>query len=267
MATLFKSSTEEYSNLELFEHDFDPEIPTIRELGNQYAAQLINSIRQQLGIDGTVVVNRDSVALAEALKSEDIDYNGFYGDYAKPLNGSDRPFVKETYEKMGLKTDGYRGGQHVTVIGSHYSKGAYVGNPLGLFLNSIFHHILWPILWHPEEDTFASEFLLNSERNLLGLSETPFNVEGSWDGIHLALLSESDVADSSKFDVTANLTVPVPSLTAAKKAQEQAQESSEVCSRRLQASSRANKSDSRRMLKAQTAQTATAESIALAKEP
>ena len=266
LATLFKSSTEEYSNLELFEHDFDPEIPTIRELVNQYAAQLINSIRQQLGIDGTVVVNRDSVALAEALKSEDIDYNGFYGDYAKPLNGSDRPFVKETYEKMGLKTDGYRGGQHVTVIGSHYSKGAYVGNPLGLFLNSIFHHILWPILWHPEEDTFASEFLLNSERNLLGLSETPFNVEGSWDGIHLALLSESDVADSSKFDVTANLTVPVPSLTAAKKAQEQAQKAQKSAQDAYKHAQEQTKAAKEEVTKAQTTQTATAESIALAKE-
>lgn len=266
LATLFKSSTEEYSNLELFEHDFDPEIPTIRELGNQYAAQLINSIRQQLGIDGTVVVNGDSVALAEALKSEDIDYNGFYGDYAKPLNGSDRPFVKETYEKMGLKTDGYRGGQHVTVIGSHYSKGAYVGNPLGLFLNSIFHHILWPILWHPEEDTFASEFLLNSERNLLGLSETPFNVEGSWDGIHLALLSESDVADSSKFDVTANLTAPVPSLTAAKKAQEQAQKAQKSAQDAYKQAQEQTKAAQGEVTKAQTAQTATAESIALAKE-
>ncbi|HFU4356557.1 TPA: SEC10/PgrA surface exclusion domain-containing protein [Streptococcus suis] len=264
LATLFKRSHE----VESFEYDFDPEIPTIRELGNQYAAQLINSIRQQLGIDGTVVVNRDSVALAEALKSEDITYETSESRFA-PLKGSDRPFVKETYEKMGLKTDGDRGGQHVAVIGSHYDKGAYVGNPLGLFLNSIFHHILSPILWHPEENTLASEVLLNPDKILLGLSETPFNAEGSWLGIHLALLSESDVADSSKFDVNANLTDPVPSLIATKEAQAQAQmeqKSAQDAYKQAQEQTKAAKEEVTKAQTAQTAQTATAESIALAKE-
>ncbi|NQM29362.1 LPXTG cell wall anchor domain-containing protein [Streptococcus suis] len=268
-ASLFISSIEEFYKIYSFERDFGPEIPIIRELGNQYAAQLINSIRQQLGIDGTVLVNNDAIALAEALKSEDIDYNGFYGAHAKPLNGSDRPFVKETYEKMGLKTDGYRGGQHVAVIGSHYSKGSNEGNPLGLFLNSIFHHILWPILWLPEEDTLASAVLLNPNKTLLGLSETPFNVEGSWDGIHLALLSEADVADSSKFDVNANLTDPVPSLIATKEAQAQAQmeqKSAQDAYKQAQEQTKAAKEEVTKAQTAQTAQTATAESIALAKE-
>lgn len=251
-----------------FEEDFGPEISTILGLGNQYAAQLINSIRQQLGIDGTVVINQDSVVLAEALKSEDMAYET-EGYRFGPLNGFDSSFVKEIYDYMGLKTDGDRGGQHVAVIGSHYSKGSNEGNPLGLFLNSIFHHILWPILWHPEEDTLASAVLLNPNKTLLGLSETPFNVEGSWDGIHLALLSEADVADSSKFDVNANLTDPVPSLIATKEAQAQAQmeqKSAQDAYKQAQEQTKAAKEEVTKAQTAQTAQTATAESIALAKE-
>lgn len=267
MTTLFNStSLSNKSGIsEYFEYDFGPEISTIQELGNQYAAQLINSIRQQLGIDGTVVINRDSVALAEALKSEDITYENTVYRF-EPLNGSDRPFVKETYEKMGLNTDGDRGGQHVAVIGGNYGMGSYIGVNMAMFLESVFTHIVWPILQHPEEQTRISEVLLNPDKTLLGLSETPFNVEGSWDGIHLALLSESDVADSSKFDVTANLTAPVPSLTAAKKAQEQAQKAQKSAQDAYKQAQEQTKVAQGEVTKAQTAQTATAESIALAKE-
>ncbi|HFI0321194.1 TPA: SEC10/PgrA surface exclusion domain-containing protein [Streptococcus suis] len=247
-----------------FEYYYKTQIPAIMQLGNQYAAQLINSIRQQLGIDGSVVINRDSVALAEALKSEDNTYTK-PGIRYEELNGSDRPFVKETYEKMGLKTDVEKEGQYVTAIGSHYNMGSSYDEPISEFLRTIFQHIVWPILQHPE-DTFASEFLLNPERNLLGLSETPFNVKGSWDGIHLALLSESDVADSSKFDVNANLTDPVPSLTAAKKAQEQAQKAQKSAQDAYKQAQEQTKAAKEEVTKAQTAQTATAESIALAKE-
>ena len=247
-----------------FEYSCKTQIPAIMQLGNQYAAQLINSIRQQLGIDGSVVINRDSVALAEALKYEDNTYTK-PGIRYEELNGSDRPFVKETYEKMGLKTDVEKGGQYVTAIGSHYNMGSGYDGPISEFLRTIFQHIVWPILQHPE-DTFASEFLLNPERNLLGLSETPFNLKGSWDGIHLALLSESDVADSSKFDVTANLTAPVPSLTAAKKAQEQAQKAQKSAQDAYKQAQEQTKAAQGEVTKAQTAQTATAESIALAKE-
>lgn len=259
MTTLFNSTSGN------FEYEFGPEISTILELGNQYAAQLINSIRQQLGIDGTVVINRDSVALAEALKSEDITYETPGSRFA-PLNGSDRPFVKETYEKMGLNTDGDRGGQYVAVIGERPSIGVHVNDTMGTFLGTIFRHIVWPILEHPEEQTLASEVLLNPDKTLLGLSETPFNVEGSLYGIHLALLSESDVADSSKFDVTANLTAPVPSLTAAKKAQEQAQKAQKSAQDAYKQAQEQTKAAQGEVTKAQTAQTATAESIALAKE-
>ncbi|HFI0415779.1 TPA: SEC10/PgrA surface exclusion domain-containing protein [Streptococcus suis] len=263
--TLFNFASGQYDR---FEEDFGPEISTILGLGNQYAAQLINSIRQQLGIDGTVVINRDSVALAEALKSEDITYeNTVYRN--EPLNGSDRPFVKETYEKMGLNTDGDRGGQHVAVIGEHHGRGAVLGYNMGVFLRTIYAHIVWPILEHPQENKLASAVLLNPDKILLGLSETPFNAEGSWLGIHLALLSESDVADSSKFDVNANLTDPVPSLTAAKKAQEQAQmeqKSAQDAYKQAQEQTKAAKEEVTKAQTAQTAQTATAESIALAKE-
>ncbi|HEM3677174.1 TPA: SEC10/PgrA surface exclusion domain-containing protein [Streptococcus suis] len=263
--TLFNFASGQYDR---FEEDFGPEISTILGLGNQYAAQLINSIRQQLGIDGSVVINRDSVALAEALKSEDITYeNTVYRN--EPLNGSDRPFVKETYEKMGLNTDGDRGGQHVAVIGEHHGRGAVLGYNMGVFLRTIYTHIVWPILEHPQENKLASAVLLNPDKILLGLSETPFNAEGSWLGIHLALLSESDVADSSKFDVNANLTAPVPSLTAAKKAQEQAQKaqkSAQDAYKQAQEQTKAAKEEVTKAQTAQTAQTATAESIALAKE-
>ena len=263
MRTLFNSASWDY---ERFEEDFGPEISTILGLGNQYAAQLINSIRQQLGIDGTVVINRDSVALAEALKSEDIAYETSYRYKFGPLNGVDSSFVKETYEKMGLKTDGDRGGQHVAVIGEHYDRGAVWSYTMDVFLRTIYTHIVWPILQHPQENTLASAVLLNPDQILLGLSETPFNAEGSWLGIHLALLSESDVADSSKFDVTANLTAPVPSLTAAKKAQEQAQKAQKSAQDAYKQAQEQTKAAQGEVTKAQTAQTATAESIALAKE-
>ncbi|HEM3637979.1 TPA: SEC10/PgrA surface exclusion domain-containing protein [Streptococcus suis] len=264
MTDLFSSTSLSYRS-EYFERDFGPEISTIQELGNQYAAQLINSIRQQLGIDGSVVINRDSVALAEALKSEDITYENTVYRF-EPLNGSDRPFVKETYEKMGLNTDGDRGGQHVAVIGGNYGMGSYIGVNMAMFLESVFTHIVWPILQHPEEQTRISEVLLNPDKTLLGLSGTPFNLKGSWDGIHLALLSESDVADSSKFDVNANLTAPVPSLTAAKKAQEQAQKAQKSAQDAYKQAQEQTKVAQGEVTKAQTAQTATAESIALAKE-
>lgn len=264
MTALFNSTSLSY-NSEYFEYDFGPEISTIQELGNQYAAQLINSIRQQLGIDGTVVINRDSVALAEALKSEDITYENTVYRF-EPLNGSDRPFVKETYEKMGLNTDGDRGGQHVAAIGGNYGMGSYIGVNMAMFLESVFTHIVWPILQHPQENKLASEVLLNPDKILLGLSETPFNVEGSWDGIHLALLSESDVADSSKFDVTANLTDPVPSLIATKEAQAQAQMEQKSAQDAYKQAQEQTKAAKEEVTKAQTAQTATAESIALAKE-
>ncbi|HFU3960717.1 TPA: SEC10/PgrA surface exclusion domain-containing protein [Streptococcus suis] len=262
---LFNSASGQYYR---FEEDFGPEISTILGLGNQYAAQLINSIRQQLGIDGTVVINRDSVALAEALKSEDIAYETRGAKFG-PLNGVDSSFVKETYEKMGLNTDGDRGGQHVAVIGEHHGRGAVLGYNMGVFLRTIYAHIVWPILEHPQENKLASAVLLNPDKILLGLSETPFNAEGSWLGIHLALLSESDVADSSKFDVNANLTDPVPSLTAAKKAQEQAQmeqKSAQDAYKQAQEQTKAAKEEVTKAQTAQTAQTATAESIALAKE-
>lgn len=264
MTDLFSSTSLSYRS-EYFERDFGPEISTIQELGNQYAAQLINSIRQQLGIDGSVVINRDSVALAEALKSEDITYENTVYRF-EPLNGSDRPFVKETYEKMGLNTDGDRGGQHVAVIGGNYGMGSYIGVNMAMFLESVFTHIVWPILQHPEEQTRISEVLLNPDKTLLGLSGTPFNLKGSWDGIHLAILSESDVADSSKFDVNANLTAPVPSLTAAKKAQEQAQKAQKSAQDAYKQAQEQTKVAQGEVTKAQTAQTATAESIALAKE-
>ncbi|HFI0742239.1 TPA: SEC10/PgrA surface exclusion domain-containing protein [Streptococcus suis] len=263
--TLFNFASGQYDR---FEEDFGPEISTILGLGNQYAAQLINSIRQQLGIDGTVVINRDSVALAEALKSEDIAYETRGAKFG-PLNGVDSSFVKEAYEKMGLNTDGDRGGQHVAVIGEHHGRGAVLGYNMGVFLRTIYAHIVWPILEHPQENKLASAVLLNPDKILLGLSETPFNAEGSWLGIHLALLSESDVADSSKFDVNANLTDPVPSLTAAKKAQEQAQmeqKSAQDAYKQAQEQTKAAKEEVTKAQTAQTAQTATAESIALAKE-
>ncbi|HFI0004064.1 TPA: SEC10/PgrA surface exclusion domain-containing protein [Streptococcus suis] len=264
MTALFNSTSLSY-NSELFEYDFGPEISTIQELGNQYAAQLINSIRQQLGIDGTVVINQNSVVLAEALKSEDIAYETRGAKFG-PLNGVDSSFVKETYEKMGLNTDGDRGGQHVAVIGENYGMGSYIGVNMAMFLESVFTHIVWPILQHPEEQTRISEVLLNPDKTLLGLSGTPFNLKGSWDGIHLALLSESDVADSSKFDVNANLTAPVPSLTAAKKAQEQAQKAQKSAQDAYKQAQEQTKVAQGEVTKAQTAQTATAESIALAKE-
>ncbi|WFB92143.1 SEC10/PgrA surface exclusion domain-containing protein [Streptococcus parasuis] len=248
-----------------FEEDFGPEISTILGLGNQYAAQLINSIRQQLGIDGTVVINQDSVVLAEALKSEDMVYET-EGYRFGPLNGFDSSFVKEIYDYMGLKTDGDRGGQHVAVIGEHHGRVAVFGYDMGGFLRTIYTHIVWPILEHPQENKLASAVLLNPDKILLGLSETPFNLKGSWDGIHLALLSESDVADSSKFDVTANLTAPVPSLTAAKKAQEQAQKAQKSAQDAYKQAQEQTKAAQGEVTKAQTAQTATAESIALAKE-
>ena len=253
---------------ERFEEDFGPEISTILGLGNQYAAQLINSIRQQLGIDGTVVINQDSVVLAEALKSEDMAYET-EGYRFGPLNGFDSSFVKEIYDYMGLKTDGDRGGQHVAVIGEHHGRGAVFGYDMGVFLRTIYTHIVWPILEHPQENTLASEVLLNPDKILLGLSETPFNAEGSWLGIHLALLSESDVADSSKFDVNANLTDPVPSLIATKEAQAQAQmeqKSAQDAYKQAQEQTKAAKEEVTKAQTAQTAQTATAESIALAKE-
>lgn len=260
--TLFNFASWQY---ERFEDDFGPEISTILGLGNQYAAQLINSIRQQLGIDGTVVINQDSVVLAEALKSEDIAYETV-GSQFGPLNGFDSSFVKEIYDYMGLKTDGDRGGQHVAVIGEHYDRGAVFGYTMGVFLRTIYTHIVWPILEHPQENKLASAVLLNPDKILLGLSETPFNAEGSWLGIHLALLSESDVADSSKFDVNANLTPPVPSLTAAKKAQEQAQKAQKSAQDAYKQAQEQTKAAQGEVTKAQTAQTATAESIALAKE-
>ena len=261
-STLFNFASER------FEVDFGPEISTILGLGNQYAAQLINSIRQQLGIDGTVVINQDSVVLAEALKSEDMAYET-EGYRFGPLNGFDSSFVKEIYEYMGLKTDGDRGGQHVAVIGEHHDRGAVFGYDMGVFLRTIYTHIVWPILEHPQENTLASEVLLNPDKILLGLSETPFNAEGSWLGIHLALLSESDVADSSKFDVNANLTDPVPSLIATKEAQAQAQmeqKSAQDAYKQAQEQTKAAKEEVTKAQTAQTAQTATAESIALAKE-
>lgn len=263
MRTLFNFASWNY---ERFEEDFGPEISTILGLGNQYAAQLINSIRQQLGIDGTVVINRDSVALAEALKSEDIAYETSYRYKFGPLNGVDSSFVKEIYDYMGLKTDGDRGGQHVAVIGEHYDRGAVLSYTMDVFLRTIYTHIVWPILEHPQENTLASAVLLNPDQILLGLSETPFNAEGSWLGIHLALLSESDVADSSKFDVNANLTDPVPSLTAAKKAQEQAQKAQKSAQDAYKQAQEQTKAAKEEVTKAQTAQTATAESIVLAKE-
>ena len=253
---------------ERFEEDFGPEISTILGLGNQYAAQLINSIRQQLGIDGTVVINQDSVVLAEALKSEDMAYET-EGYRFGPLNGFDSSFVKEIYEYMGLKTDGDRGGQHVAVIGEHYGRGGADFYRMGVFLRTIYTHIVWPILQHPQENKLASAVLLNPDKILLGLSETPFNAEGSWLGIHLALLSESDVADSSKFDVNANLTDPVPSLIATKEAQAQAQmeqKSAQDAYKQAQEQTKAAKEEVTKAQTAQTAQTATAESIALAKE-
>lgn len=259
---LFNFASGQYDR---FEEDFGPEISTILGLGNQYAAQLINSIRQQLGIDGTVVINQNSVVLAEALKSEDIAYET-RGTKFGPLNGVDSSFVKETYEKMGLNTDGDRGGQHVAVIGEHHGRGAVLGYNMEVFLRTIYTHIVWPILQHPQENKLASAVLLNPDKILLGLSETPFNAEGSWLGIHLALLSESDVADSSKFDVTANLTAPVPSLTAAKKAQEQAQKAQKSAQDAYKQAQEQTKAAKEEVTKAQTAQTATAESIALAKE-
>lgn len=262
MRTLFNFASWNY---ERFEEDFGPEISTILGLGNQYAAQLINSIRQQLGIDGTVVINQNSVVLAEALKSEDIAYETRGAKFG-PLNGVDSSFVKETYEKMGLNTDGDRGGQHVAVIGEHYDRGAVWSYTMDVFLRTIYTHIVWPILEHPQENKLASEVLLNPDKILLGLSETPFNAEGSWLGIHLALLSESDVADSSKFDVNANLTDPVPSLTAAKKAQEQAQKAQKSAQDAYKQAQEQTKAAKEEVTKAQTAQTATAESIALAKE-
>ncbi|MGQ7689643.1 SEC10/PgrA surface exclusion domain-containing protein [Streptococcus suis] len=248
-----------------FEEDFGPEISTILGLGNQYAAQLINSIRQQLGIDGTVVINQDSVVLAEALKSEDMAYET-EGYRFGPLNGFDSSFVKEIYDYMGLKTDGDRGGQHVAVIGEHYDRGAVFGYTMGVFLRTIYTHIVWPILEHPQENKLASAVLLNPDKILLGLSETPFNAEGSWLGIHLALLSESDVADSSKFDVNANLTDPVPSLIATKEAQAQAQMDQKSAQDAYKQAQEQTKAAQGEVTKAQTAQTATAESIALAKE-
>ena len=253
---------------ERFEEDFGPEISTILGLGNQYAAQLINSIRQQLGIDGTVVINQDSVVLAEALKSEDMAYET-EGYRFGPLNGFDSSFVKEIYDYMGLKTDGDRGGQHVAVIGEHYGRGGADFYRMGVFLRTIYTHIVWPILQHPQENKLASAVLLNPDKILLGLSETPFNAEGSWLGIHLALLSESDVADSSKFDVNANLTDPVPSLIATKEAQAQAQmeqKSAQDAYKQAQEQTKAAKEEVTKAQTAQTAQTATAESIALAKE-
>ena len=261
-STLFNFASER------FEVDFGPEISTILGLGNQYAAQLINSIRQQLGIDGTVVINQDSVVLAEALKSEDMAYET-EGYRFGPLNGFDSSFVKEIYEYMGLKTDGDRGGQHVAVIGEHYGRGGADFYRMGVFLRTIYTHIVWPILQHPQENKLASAVLLNPDKILLGLSETPFNAEGSWLGIHLALLSESDVADSSKFDVNANLTDPVPSLIATKEAQAQAQmeqKSAQDAYKQAQEQTKAAKEEVTKAQTAQTAQTATAESIALAKE-
>ena len=250
---------------ERFEEDFGPEISTILGLGNQYAAQLINSIRQQLGIDGTVVINQDSVVLAEALKSEDMAYET-EGYRFGPLNGFDSSFVKEIYDYMGLKTDGDRGGQHVAVIGEHYGRGGADFYRMGVFLRTIYTHIVWPILQHPQENKLASAVLLNPDKILLGLSETPFNAEGSWLGIHLALLSESDVADSSKFDVNANLTDPVPSLIATKEAQAQAQMEQKSAQDAYKQAQEQTKAAKEEVTKAQTAQTATAESIALAKE-
>ncbi|HFI0528987.1 TPA: SEC10/PgrA surface exclusion domain-containing protein [Streptococcus suis] len=259
---LFNFASGQYDR---FEEDFGPEISTILGLGNQYAAQLINSIRQQLGIDGTVVINQNSVVLAEALKSEDIAYETRGAKFG-PLNGVDSSFVKETYEKMGLNTDGDRGGQHVAVIGEHHGRGAVLGYNMGVFLRTIYTHIVWPILEHPQENKLASAVLLNPDKILLGLSETPFNAEGSWLGIHLALLSESDVADSSKFDVNANLTDPVPSLIATKEAQAQAQKAQKSAQDAYKQAQEQTKAAQGEVTKAQTAQTATAESIALAKE-
>lgn len=260
--TLFNFASWDYGR---FEEDFGPEISTILGLGNQYAAQLINSIRQQLGIDGTVVINQDSVVLAEALKSEDMAYET-EGYRFGPLNGFDSSFVKEIYDYMGLKTDGDRGGQHVAVIGEHHGRGAVFGYDMGVFLRTIYTHIVWPILQHPQENKLASAVLLNPDKILLGLSETPFNAEGSWLGIHLALLSESDVADSSKFDVNANLTDPVPSLIATKEAQAQAQMEQKSAQDAYKQAQEQTKAAKEEVTKAQTAQTATAESIALAKE-
>ena len=262
MLTLFNFASGNYGR---FEEDFGPEISTILGLGNQYAAQLINSIRQQLGIDGTVVINQDSVVLAEALKSEDIAYETESYRFG-PLNGFDSSFVKEIYDYMGLKTDGDRGGQHVAVIGEHYDRGAVFGYTMEVFLRTIYTHIVWPILEHPQENTLASEVLLNPDKILLGLSETPYNAEGSWLGIHLALLSESDVADSSKFDVNANLTDPVPSLIATKEAQAQAQMDQKSAQDAYKHAQEQTKAAKEEVTKAQTTQTATAESIALAKE-
>ena len=273
-STLFNFASERFEvdfgpeinfDSERFEVDFGPEISTILGLGNQYAAQLINSIRQQLGIDGTVVINQDSVVLAEALKSEDMAYET-EGYRFGPLNGFDSSFVKEIYDYMGLKTDGDRGGQHVAVIGEHHGRGAVFGYDMGVFLRTIYTHIVWPILQHPQENKLASAVLLNPDKILLGLSETPFNAEGSWLGIHLALLSESDVADSSKFDVNANLTDPVPSLIATKEAQAQAQMEQKSAQDAYKQAQEQTKAAKEEVTKAQTAQTATAESIALAKE-
>ena len=263
--TLFNLFNSDSGHYERFEEDFGPEISTILGLGNQYAAQLINSIRQQLGIDGTVVINQDSVVLAEALKSEDMAYET-EGYRFGPLNGFDSSFVKEIYDYMGLKTDGDRGGQHVAVIGEHHGRGAVFGYDMGVFLRTIYTHIVWPILQHPQENKLASAVLLNPDKILLGLSETPFNAEGSWLGIHLALLSESDVADSSKFDVNANLTDPVPSLIATKEAQAQAQMEQKSAQDAYKQAQEQTKAAKEEVTKAHTAQTATAESIALAKE-